>query len=165
MQTKEEFNEKRKIYMREYRQKKQLQKPVETKQEPIEKPIENPIEEERPVIEPLVEAQEPIKQEQTPELKPDCQRFRKMIAGDLPRDGLFLGDHDVKCPSCNQWRIYFERGEESGFVKAHADPFHGSGEPDDFGECPEDYMKDFDSSTLKPEQQNDKDDSNVSDNQ
>lgn len=35
----------------------------------------------------------------------DCIKFRAMLSGFWIKDGLFCGDHDVKCESCNRWRI------------------------------------------------------------
>jgi hypothetical protein len=115
---------------RERYQRKKSEQQVRAKQEPTPKPVisEDPIQE----------------QTREPELKSDCERFRKMIAGDLPRDGFFCANHDVICKSCNAFRIHFEHGEESDFPKEHADPFHAS------GESPEDLEFPFEKSTRTP---------------
>lgn len=128
-------------YMRSYMRKKRESQPVKTESEPTEPTrSEEPKEPLGPQDEELSEFQAdrfPIKNQ-------DCQTFRKMICGDIPRDGLFCANHDVKCPSCNQWRINFERGEESDIPKMHADPFHDSGEP------PEDLEFPFERPTRTP---------------
>jgi hypothetical protein len=112
-------------WQRKNRQKKR-QSPVKTEPEPTE-----PTRSEEPK-EPLVPQDEELSEfelNRFPIKNQDCLTFRKMISGDISKDGFFCGNHDVICPSCNQWRIYLEHGEESDFPKAHADPFHASGEP------------------------------------
>lgn len=35
----------------------------------------------------------------------DCITFRAMLSGFWEKDPFFCADHDVKCNSCNQWRV------------------------------------------------------------